>query len=92
MNPRRVLVTAGLAALLLLGAASASAAPGSGYTLDWYTVDGGGGSSAGGSYALSATAGQPDACALHGGAYTLNGGFWASSASALYLYLPTLTR
>ena len=44
--------------------------------LAWWTVDGGGGASAGGSYSLSGTAGQPDAGALSGGVFALHGGFW----------------
>jgi hypothetical protein len=48
------------------------------YAIDWYTVDGGGGTSTGGNYTLSGTVGQPDAAAtpLSGGTYTLQGGFW----------------
>ena len=48
------------------------------FAIDWYTVDGGGGTSTGGSYTLSGTIGQPDAAAttLSGGIYTLQGGFW----------------
>jgi hypothetical protein len=40
-------------------------------------VDGGGGISSGGDYAISGTIGQPDAGTLSGGDYTLQGGFWA---------------
>jgi len=46
------------------------------YAIDWYTIDGGGGTSSGGSYTLSGTIGQPDAGTLSGGNYTLKGGFW----------------
>ena len=48
------------------------------YTIDWYTVDGGGGTSTGGNYTLSGTIGQSDAATttLSGGNYTLQGGFW----------------
>lgn len=48
------------------------------FAIDWYTVDGGGGTSTGGSYTLSGTIGQPDAATttLSGGSYTLQGGFW----------------
>jgi hypothetical protein len=48
------------------------------YSIDWYTVDGGGGTSAGGNYTLSGTVGQSDAATstLNGGNYTLQGGFW----------------
>ncbi|MFB3908830.1 MAG: FlgD immunoglobulin-like domain containing protein [Candidatus Eisenbacteria bacterium] len=41
-----------------------------------FTMDGGGGTSSGGTYALSGTIGQPDAGALSGGTYALAGGFW----------------
>ena len=46
------------------------------YAIDWFTIDGGGGTSGGGNYALSGTVGQPDAGTLSGGNYTLEGGFW----------------
>ena len=46
------------------------------YSVDWFTIDGGGGVSSGGSYTLSGTIGQPDAGTLSGGNYTLEGGFW----------------
>ncbi len=49
---------------------------GQNYTLDWFTVDGGGGTSTGGVYSVSGTIGQPDAGHLSGGNYTLDGGFW----------------
>jgi len=64
----------GLAAL----SAQALAQP---YELNWYTVDGGGGTSSGGIYSLSATIGQPDAgTAMTGGIYSLTGGYWAGTA------------
>jgi hypothetical protein len=48
------------------------------YCIDWHTVDGGGGSSTGGVYAVSGTIGQPDAGGpMTGGPYSLTGGFWA---------------
>ena len=46
------------------------------YAIDWFTIDGGGGTSSGGTYTLSGTVGQPDAGTLSGGSYTLEGGFW----------------
>jgi hypothetical protein len=48
------------------------------YSIDWSTIDGGGGTSTGGVYSVSGTIGQPDACAgMSGGQYSLTGGFWA---------------
>ena len=63
--------------ILLIGA-TVLLAPGAGaqFAIDWFTMDGGGGTSAGGAYALSGTIGQPDAGKLTGGNYTLVGGFW----------------
>lgn len=46
-------------------------------TIDWYTIDDGGGHlSSGGSLKLSATVGQPDAGTASGGGLRLTGGFW----------------
>ena|SRR5688572_9464328 len=51
------------------------------YSIDWYTIDGGGGTSTGGVYSVTGTIGQPDAgAAMAGGNYTLQGGFWAIQA------------
>lgn len=46
------------------------------YSLDWYTIDGGGGRSSGGPYSLTGTIGQPDAAYSAGGNFELLGGFW----------------
>jgi hypothetical protein len=48
------------------------------YSIDWYKIAGGGGTSSGGNYSLSGTIGQPDASgAMTGGNYSLTGGFWS---------------
>jgi hypothetical protein len=48
------------------------------YSIDWYKIAGGGGTSSGGVYSVSGTIGQPDAStAMSGGNYSLTGGFWA---------------
>jgi hypothetical protein len=67
-----------LACLLAGGVAQADVKSSGGpYVLDWYTIDGGGGTSSGGAYTLSGTIGQHDASTpLTGGAYTLGPGFW----------------
>jgi hypothetical protein len=46
------------------------------YSIDWFTIDGGGGTSTGGVYSLSGTIGQPDAGTMTNGQYSLIGGFW----------------
>ncbi len=66
-----------------------------GYTLDWWTVDGGGQTGGDGSgYDLQGTIAQPDAALWQGGSYTLAGGFWSGpSAGPLHhLYLPLVLR
>jgi hypothetical protein len=51
------------------------------YSIDWFTIDGGGGTSTGGVYQVSGTIGQPDAGKMSGGSYTLDGGFWGIIAA-----------
>src|SRR5262245_45443092 len=67
-----------LSAILFLCAALPTALQAQSYSIDWYTVDGGGGPSTGGVYSVSGTIGQPDAGGpMSGGNFTLSGGFWA---------------
>jgi len=48
------------------------------YSIDWYKIAGGGGTSTGGTYQVSGTIGQHDAGGpMTGGNYSLTGGFWA---------------
>ena len=48
------------------------------YSIDWYKIAGGGGTSAGATYQVTGTIGQPDASgAMTGGSYSLTGGFWS---------------
>ena len=51
------------------------------YAMNWFTTDGGGGTSAGGGFTLHGTIGQPDAGKLNVGPYTLHGGFWSVVAA-----------
>lgn len=47
--------------------------------ISWHTVNGGGGTSTGGTFELGGTMGQPGAQttpSMSGGAFELNGGFW----------------
>jgi hypothetical protein len=61
--------------VLCLRPASASAQS---YSINWYKIAGGGGTSTGGLYSVSGTIGQPDASgAMTGGNYSLTGGFWS---------------
>src|SRR5437016_7626279 len=51
------------------------------YSIDWFTIDGGGGTSTGGVYQVSGTIGQPDAGHMSGGNFSLDGGFWGIIAA-----------
>jgi hypothetical protein len=51
------------------------------YSIDWFTIDGGGGTSTGGVYSVTGTIGQPDAGAMTGGNYSIDGGFWGIIAA-----------
>jgi hypothetical protein len=65
-------------AILLLGSLFALAAWAQTYSIDWYKVSGGGGTSINGQYSLSGTIGQHDASpAMSGGQYSVTGGFWS---------------
>jgi hypothetical protein len=64
-------------AISVIIAAIGTAAASAQYSIDWYTIDGGGGTSSGGVYTLSGTIGQPDAGRMSGGSFTLDGGFWS---------------
>ena len=61
------------------------------YTIDWFKVAGGGGTSTGGVYAVSGTLGQQDAGgSMTNGNYCLVGGFWALPVAVQTPGAPTL--
>ena len=53
------------------------------YEIDWYTIDGGGGTSSGGNYVLSGTIGQADAAESQGSNFIVAGGFWSGGIFCL---------
>lgn len=62
------------------------------YSIDWHTVDGGGGTSTGGVYSVTGTIGQPDAGGpMTNGQYAVTGGFWALPTAIQVGGDPTLT-
>jgi hypothetical protein len=64
-------------ATLLWFAASAAHAQ-TDYSIDWFSVAGGGGTSTGGAFSINGTVGQAGAGAtMSGGPYTVDGGFWS---------------
>jgi|ERR1035438_4685715 hypothetical protein len=64
---------------ILLSAILASEAHAQSFSIDWFTIAGGGGASTGSVYSISGTIGQPAASGspMAGGNYSLTGGFWA---------------
>ena len=69
----------------LIGAAVAAGTALAGPTqISWYTLDGGGGTSTGGTMQLSGTIGQADAGVLSGGPFSLYGGFWPGPTDSCY--------
>ena len=62
------------------------------YSIDWYKIAGGGGTSTNGNYSVSGTIGQPDAgVAMTGGNYSMSGGFWSLISVVQTAGLPNLT-
>jgi len=55
------------------------------------SLDDGGGASTGGVYSVTGTIGQPDAGAMSGGNYTLQGGFWGVVSAVQTPGAPLLT-
>lgn len=67
---------------LLVSAVTVFAQTGGVFTLDWFSVDGGGGASTGSTYTLVSSIGQPDAGNASGGQFTLAGGFLSAGLAA----------
>jgi hypothetical protein len=88
MRMMRLKLFGGTALVLAIAAITAR---GQNYTVDWLTIDGGGGTSAGGVYSVSGTIGQPDAGHLSGGNYALDGGFWGIIAAVQMPGAPLLS-
>lgn len=62
------------------------------YSIDWSTIDGGGGTSTGGVYSISGTIGQHDAGGpMTNGQYSVTGGFWALPTAVQVTGAPTMT-
>jgi hypothetical protein len=66
-----------LIALLLLCFRAVLRAQTDDFAIDWFTIDGGGGTSADDVYSVTGTIGQPDAGGLSDDLYSVTGGFWA---------------
>ena len=70
----------------------ASSALAQSYNIDWFTIDGGGGTSTNGQFSVRGTIGQPDAGgAMSGGNFSVTGGFWSLISVVQTTGAPTLT-
>ena len=78
--------------ILMIGLLAPLASFAQQYSIDWYKIAGGGGTSTGGTYAVSGTIGQHDAGGpMLGGNYSLTGGFWALISVVQTPGVPNLT-
>jgi hypothetical protein len=78
--------------ILMVLALASSSAHAQNYSVDWFKIAGGGGTSTGGTYTVSGTIGQHDAGGpMTGGNYSLTGGFWALISVVQTAGLPLLT-
>lgn len=81
---KHILSAAGLLAAFTLHAQT--------YSMDWHTIDGGGGTSTGGVFSVSGTIGQHDAgTTMTGGEFAVTGGFWALPVAVQVTNGPVLT-
>lgn len=100
MTPKRTILFFLAVALCLMTVVTLLALPDAptSLTIPWWTTDGGGGTSKGGSFSLSGTAGQADAGRMTGGTYSLTGGFWngltgaISGGELITVYLPLVRK
>src|SRR5262245_30007329 len=83
-----LLTLAGLVAVFAMASVVAQS-----YSVDWYKVDSGAGTSTGGVYSVTGSIGQPDASAtpMSGGNYSVVGGFWSFAAAIQTPGAPLLT-
>ncbi len=63
--------------LVLTASYAAQAGNPPAFEIPWFTFDGGGAMSQGGTFTVAGTIGQPDTGVMTGGGFDLSGGFWA---------------
>jgi hypothetical protein len=67
--------------LLLSAVESCPSLRAASFSVDWFTIDGGGQTSTGGVYAVTGAIGQPEAGTMSGGNFTVAGGFWGMATA-----------
>jgi hypothetical protein len=93
----RIGLLMGVGVMVVMATAVAIAAGGTRFAVPWWTVDGGGGHSAGTRFGMTGTAGQPDAgVVMSSSRYTFSGGFWrgvvAAGPGGGVIYLPAVLK
>ena len=86
MSAKSIIAKSVLGLALLLGPSIQAQ-----FSLDWTSIDGGGGHSTDGFFTLTGTLGQPDAGVMSGGGFTLAGGFWGGVGVIQSAGAPLLT-
>ncbi|MGO8764657.1 MAG: hypothetical protein ACLQSR_05915 [Limisphaerales bacterium] len=82
---RKVIISCLLISACFLSALAQS------FSINWYKISGGGGTSTGATYQVTGTIGQPDASgAMSGGNYSVTGGFWSLISVVQTAGAPTL--
>ena len=76
MNPKHRIWNSGFGIAVLLLALLALRTEAD-FSIPWYSVDGGGGTSTNRQFTITGTIGQPDVGAMGGGQFTIDGGFWS---------------
>lgn len=81
MNPLSRIRALPFACVLSLTAAAQAQ-----FSMPWYSIDGGGGVSTGGSFTLMGQVGQPDTACLPGGGFSIAGGVLTTPSCATLCY------
>lgn len=94
MMPRqRILAMISGAALAgILGVSMVTAQTGGSYSVTWFALPGGGGTSSGGNYSVTGAIGQPFAGEAVDGSYTVQTGFFGSSGQRFQLFIINVAR
>lgn len=93
MIPRRmVAIVSGAALAGVLGVSMVAAQTGGSYSLSWFGLPGGGGTSSGGTYSVTGAIGQPFASQAVGSTYTVQTGFFGGGGQRFRLFIISVAR
>jgi len=88
MMPRRIVaIVSGAALAGVLGVSMVAAQAGGNYSVTWFGLPGGGGTSSGGSYSVTGAIGQPFASQAIGSTYTVQTGFFGGGGQRFRLFI-----